>query len=141
VEASKPRRLNPILKDELEDGSRWQIFPGDLDLTLNWKPETDLTVVPSDEISSHMLVNGGFKVHVIATGDSWPVKDVKSARKESYRINPSTRSDLPRRRVSLSAACVAFDSVVVSLGFGFFMPRPTVRGSIRATRAEAAPAA
>jgi hypothetical protein len=24
---------------ELEDGSRWQIFPGDLDLTLNWKPE------------------------------------------------------------------------------------------------------
>lgn len=29
---------------ELEDSSRWQIFPGALDLTLNWKPETDLTV-------------------------------------------------------------------------------------------------
>src|ERR1700722_3449651 len=23
---------------ELDDGSRWQIFPGDLDLTLSWKP-------------------------------------------------------------------------------------------------------
>ena len=32
---------------ELEDGSRWQIFPGDLDATLNWKPETELTIVPS----------------------------------------------------------------------------------------------
>jgi hypothetical protein len=32
---------------ELDDGSRWQIFPGDLDLTLNWKPETALSVVPS----------------------------------------------------------------------------------------------
>jgi len=68
---------------ELEDGSRWQIFPGDLDLTLNWKPETDLTVVPSDdEISSHMLVNGSGKVHVIAAGESWPVKEVRSVLKE-----------------------------------------------------------
>ena len=32
---------------ELDDGSRWQIFPGDLDLTLNGKSETYLTVVPS----------------------------------------------------------------------------------------------
>jgi hypothetical protein len=56
---------------ELDDGSRWQIFPGDLDLTLSWKPETDLTVVPSDdEISSHMLVNGNAKVHVIAASES-----------------------------------------------------------------------
>jgi hypothetical protein len=44
---------------ELDDGSRWQIFPGDLDLTLDWKPETDLTIVLSDdEIGSHMLVGG-----------------------------------------------------------------------------------
>ena len=68
---------------ELDDGSRWQVFPGDLDVTLNWKPETDLTVVPSDDdISTHILVNGGAKVHVIAAGESWPVKDVKSALKE-----------------------------------------------------------
>ena len=31
---------------ELDDGSRWQIFPGDLDLTLDWKPETDLVGRP-----------------------------------------------------------------------------------------------
>ena len=28
---------------ELDDGSRWQIFPGDLGL---WKPETELTLFP-----------------------------------------------------------------------------------------------
>lgn len=42
---------------ELDDGSRWQIFPGDLDLTLDWKPETELAVVSiEDEVSSHALV-------------------------------------------------------------------------------------
>ena len=34
---------------ELEDGSRWQIFPGDLDLTLDWKPETELVVEPIED--------------------------------------------------------------------------------------------
>jgi hypothetical protein len=68
---------------ELDDGSRWQIFPGDLDLTLNWKPETELMVaVSDDEISSHMLVGDGVKVHVIAAGESWSVKEVKSVLKE-----------------------------------------------------------
>lgn len=68
---------------ELDDGSRWQIFPGDLDLTLNWKPETDLTVVPSDdEISSHMLVGGGVNVHVIGAGENWRAREVKSALKQ-----------------------------------------------------------
>ena len=65
---------------ELDDGSRWQIFPGDLGLTLNWKPETELTITPSDDdISSHMFVGG---VHVIAAGESWLVKQVKSALKD-----------------------------------------------------------
>ena len=68
---------------ELDDGSRWQIFPGDLDLTLNWKPETDLVVVPvQDEVSSHALVGGAAKVRVIAHGESWPVREVKSALKD-----------------------------------------------------------
>ena len=40
-------------------------------------------VVPSDdEISSHMLVNGNAKVHVITAGESWPVREVKSALKK-----------------------------------------------------------
>ena len=51
---------------ELDDGSRWQIFPGDLDLTLNWKPETDLAVVPiDDEVSSHARIGEGGRVCVI----------------------------------------------------------------------------
>jgi hypothetical protein len=68
---------------ELDDGSRWQIFPGDLDLTLNWKPETEITVAPAeDDLGSHMLLGGGAKVRVIAEGESWPVGQVKRALKE-----------------------------------------------------------
>jgi hypothetical protein len=68
---------------ELDDGSRWQIFPGDLDLTLDWQPETDLKLVPSDdEIGSHMLVGGGVKVHVLSGDDKWPAGEVKSVLKD-----------------------------------------------------------
>ena len=69
---------------ELDDGSRWQ-NPGDLDLTLNWKPETDLTiVVADDDVSSRAMVGGGAKVRVIAAGESWPVREVKSALKDGW---------------------------------------------------------
>ena len=68
---------------ELEDGSRWQIYPGDIKLTLDWKPETDLVVVPDDdEISTHALIGGGVKVRVIAAGESWPVQKVKGSLKD-----------------------------------------------------------
>ncbi|MGY4625400.1 hypothetical protein [Bradyrhizobium sp. USDA 4486] len=68
---------------ELDDGSSWQIFPGDLDLTLGWKPETELTVVEAeDEVATHELVGGGGKVRVRRAGESWPAKDVKNALKE-----------------------------------------------------------
>lgn len=68
---------------ELDDGSRWQIFPGDLDLTLNWKPETDLAVVPiDDKVSSHALIGGGEMVRVISAGEGWPVQNVKSVLKD-----------------------------------------------------------
>lgn len=54
---------------ELDDGSRWQIFPGDLDLTLDWTPETELSVVPiDDEVSSHALIGAGGRVRVIPAG-------------------------------------------------------------------------
>jgi hypothetical protein len=67
---------------ELDDGSQWQIFPGDLDVTLNWKPETDLRLERiDDDISSHALVSmaDGSKGRVIGAGESWPVKEVKRA--------------------------------------------------------------
>jgi hypothetical protein len=68
---------------ELDDGSRWQIFPGDLDLTLDWQPETDLIVMPSDdEIGSHMLVGGGVKLHVIGSEENWALREVKSVLKD-----------------------------------------------------------
>lgn len=68
---------------ELEDGSRWQIFPGDLDLTLDWKPETELTVVEAkDEVATHELLGAGGKVRVRPVGDSWPAKDTKDALKD-----------------------------------------------------------
>ena len=58
-------------------------LPSDLDLTLNWKPETDLAVVPiNDEVSSHALVGEGGKVCVIPAGESWPVSEVRSVLKD-----------------------------------------------------------
>ena len=65
---------------ELDDGSQWQIFPGDLDVTLNWTPETDLRLERAEDgVGSHELVSGsdGSKVRVIGAGETWPVKEVK----------------------------------------------------------------
>ena len=70
---------------ELDDGSRWKIFPGDLDTTLLWKPETDLQVqVIDDDICSHALFNAADRttVRVIASSEDWPVGDVKSSLKD-----------------------------------------------------------
>ena len=68
---------------EMDDGSRWRIFPSDLDLTLDWKPETDLAVVPiDDEVSSYALIGEGGRVHVIPAGTSWPVPEVESVLKD-----------------------------------------------------------
>ncbi len=68
---------------EPDDGSRWQIFPGDLDLPFGWKPETELSIVPTDdEISSHALIGDGGKVRVIPAGESWPIREMKSILKD-----------------------------------------------------------
>lgn len=69
---------------ELDDGSRWQIFPGDLAATLSWKPETDLHLVPDeDPVSSHVLLNTAdqSRVRVIAAGESWPDGEVRNVLK------------------------------------------------------------
>src|ERR1700746_2087299 len=45
---------------ELDDDSRWQIFPGDLDVTLNWNPENEIDVVATEgDVGSHALVSAG----------------------------------------------------------------------------------
>ena len=60
---------------ELDDGSKWQIFPGDLDVTLNWQLDTELKLVRIDPASSHALVSGddNSNVRVLLAGEKWPV--------------------------------------------------------------------
>ena len=70
---------------ELDDGSKWQIFPGDLDVTLNWQPDTDLKLVRIDDpTSSHALISGNDKssVRVIPVGEKWPVSQVRIVLKD-----------------------------------------------------------
>jgi hypothetical protein len=71
---------------ELDDGSKWKIFPGDLDITLHWGPETDVRVVEQveEEISSHALVSvaDNAPVRVIPATKEWPVREVKKFLKE-----------------------------------------------------------
>jgi len=65
---------------ELEDGSRWRIWPGDLASTLRWLPTTELKVVAVDhEFYSHVLIDqsDGSRVGVIQAGADWPAKQVQ----------------------------------------------------------------
>lgn len=65
---------------ELSDGSKWQVYPGDVDATLNWQPEVDLKLVRiADEVSFHALVSGSdnSSVRVLPEGENWPVNRVR----------------------------------------------------------------
>ena len=71
---------------ELDDGSHWQIFPGDLDVTLGWLPDTDLSVIRIEgDLCSHALVNAAddSRVRVMPAGQPWPEGDVKKTLKDS----------------------------------------------------------
>jgi hypothetical protein len=70
---------------ELEDGSLWRIWPGDIALTLNWLPTTDLRVSEiDDEFCSHALMDQteGSWVRVIEGSEEWPVEQVRSFMKK-----------------------------------------------------------
>jgi hypothetical protein len=70
---------------ELDDGTSWRVFPGDVDVTLNWRPDTELTLVHiDDEISSHALISASdnSRVRVLPKSENWPVKEVKTMLKE-----------------------------------------------------------
>jgi hypothetical protein len=65
---------------ELDDGSRWRIWPGDLATTLRWLPTTELKVVAVDhEFYSHVLIDqsDGSRVGVIQADADWPTKQVQ----------------------------------------------------------------
>ena len=70
---------------ELEDGSLWRIWPGDIALTLNWLPTTDLRVLEiADEFCSHALIDqaDGSRVSVIEASKDWPVEQVRRSMKK-----------------------------------------------------------
>ena len=76
---------------ELEDGSLWRIWPGDIALTLNWLPTTDLRVSEiADEFCSHALIdqNGGSRVRVIEASKNWPVEQVPRTMKKGKSREP-----------------------------------------------------
>jgi len=66
---------------ELDDGTKWRVFPGDLDVTLNWQPDAELKLVfIADEVSSHALIseNDNSRVRVIPASENWPVQEVRT---------------------------------------------------------------
>ena len=70
---------------ELEDGSLWRIWPGDVALTLNWLPTTNLLISEiGDEFCSHPLIDqtDGSRVRVIGASEDWPVDRVRRSMKE-----------------------------------------------------------
>jgi hypothetical protein len=65
---------------ELEDGSRWRIWPGDIAMTLQWLPSTELQVVAiDDEFCTHALIDqaDGSRVGVIKADADWPAEQVR----------------------------------------------------------------
>ena len=70
---------------ELDDGSTWQIFPGDLDVTLNWQPHTELKLVRIDDpVSSHKLIaDDNSSVRVLPVRHTWPLNEVRKVLKDS----------------------------------------------------------
>jgi hypothetical protein len=69
---------------ELDDGTKWRVFPGDLAMTLNWQPDSDLNIVRIvDDVASHALVSAtdNSRVRVITASEDWPVGDIKETLK------------------------------------------------------------
>jgi hypothetical protein len=78
---------------ELDDGSRWQVFPGDLDITLNWTPETELRLIRIEgDVSEHALISkdDAGRVRVIAEGNDWPKRDVQEELRSTRRSQRRT---------------------------------------------------
>ena len=64
---------------ELEDGSRWRIWPADMYRTLRWSPSTDLRVLEiEDAFSTHALVDqDGTRVRVISADADWTPRRIR----------------------------------------------------------------
>ena len=70
---------------KMDDGSAWQIFPGDVDMTLDWLSTTEFRLFEiGDEVASHALVNAddGSRVRGRPQGERWPAAKVKDVLKD-----------------------------------------------------------
>jgi hypothetical protein len=70
---------------ELSDGSRWRIWPGDLAITLQWLPTTEIDISEiEDEFCSHALIDqaDGARVRVINASTDWPVEKLRRSLKD-----------------------------------------------------------
>ena len=64
---------------ELEDGSAWRIWPGDLAMTLHWMPSCQLEVSEiDDECCTHVLIDRVHRtcVRVIEAEADWAPEDI-----------------------------------------------------------------
>ena len=78
---------------ELDDGSRWQVFPGDLDVTLSWTPETNLRLIRIDgDVSEHALISDTDRgrVRVLQEGRDWPARQVDHELRSTRRSQRRT---------------------------------------------------
>ena len=67
---------------ELEDGSAWRIWPGDLVATLFWMPSSRLAVSEiDDELCTHVLIDRlhGTCVRVIEAAAEWAPEKIDEA--------------------------------------------------------------
>jgi hypothetical protein len=67
---------------ELEDGSEWRIWPGDLAATLLWMPTSRLAVSEiDDECCTHVLVDRsyGTAVRAIEADATWTPEHIEAS--------------------------------------------------------------
>ena len=67
---------------ELEDGSEWRIWPGDLAATLLWMPTSRLAVSEiDDECCTHVLVDRsyGTAVRAIEADGAWTPEHIEAS--------------------------------------------------------------
>lgn len=67
---------------ELEDGSEWRIWPGDLGETLLWMPSSRLAVSEiDDECCTHVLVDRlyGTAVRAVEADTAWTPEHIEAS--------------------------------------------------------------
>ena len=104
---------------ELEDGSLWRIWPGDVALTLNWLPTTDLLISEiADEFCSHALIDqtDGSRVRVIEANEDWPVDRVPAVHEGRVK----------RRLLSRHSRPTSLEIEIKRGGFSHFSTAPTL---------------